>query len=214
LDGASFAAVCDDGQVRGELVESFLTLKNRHTGEILRMRRVRDAAGQVILRIDGSLPPGSPGPPPHVHFDLREEGTVKAGTLGARVGKEKIVVPAGGSAAFPAGVVHTWWNAGDSLLEFGGRAVPASDLDRYLQALFAVVNASESGRPSIFYIAHVLWRHRQTQAVATPPAAIQRIVFPLVLFVGHLLGKYRGDRWPGSPASCTGAPEVDAASAQ
>jgi hypothetical protein len=172
------------------------------------MRRMRDAEGQAILVIEGSLPPGASGPPPHVHFHQREEGTVKAGTLGARIGKETIRVPAGGTGIFPAGVVHAWWNAGDDLLELSGRAIPAGDLDRYLQALFAVLNASPGGRPSIFYIAHVSWRHRHTQSVVVPPRIIQRIFFPLILLVGHALGKYRGASWPGSPESCTGAPEV------
>ena len=191
-----------------ESVDKFLQLENRWTGEILRLRRVRDAAGQVVLTIDGSLPPGKNGPPLHVHLHQREEGTVKAGTLGARVADKTITVPAGGAAVFPAGVAHCWWNAGDDLLEASGRAIPAVDLDRYLQALFAVLNAGPSGRPSIFYLAHVLWRHRHTQAAAAPPRIIQRIVFPVVVLVGHVLGKYRGDAWPGSPASCTGAPEV------
>ena len=189
-------------------MDSFLQLENRRTGEILRMRRVRDSEGQTILAVEGSLPPRASGPPPHVHFHQREEIIVKAGSLGARVGKKKILVPAGGTAVFPAGVLHVWWNAGDDLLELSGRAIPAGDLDRYLQALFAVLNASPSGRPSIFYLAHVLWRHRRTQAVTLPPQIIQRIVFPIFLLVGRVLGKYRGDSWPGSPASCTGAPEV------
>ena len=189
-------------------MDNFLQLENRHTGEILRIRRTRDADGQIVLAIEGSLPPRSSGPPPHAHFHQREEGVVKAGTLGARLGKQTIRVSAGGTAVFPPGVVHSWWNAGDDLLELTGRAIPAADLDRYLQALFAVLNASSSGRPSIFYLAHVLWRHRHTQAVALPPRSIQRIVFPLILLVGRLLGKYRGDNWPGSPASCNGAPEV------
>ncbi len=172
------------------------------------MRRVRDAEGQTVLTIDGSLPPRMSGPPLHVHFHQREEGIVKAGSLGAQIGSKKIVVPAGGTGVFPAGVAHNWWNAGDDLLELSGRVIPAGDLDRYLQALFKVLNASPSGKPSIFYLAHVLWRHRHTQAVTSPPQVIQRIVFPLILFVGRVLGKYRGDNWPGSPASCTGAPEV------
>ncbi len=104
--------------------ENFLKLENLHTGEILRMRRVRDADGQTVLAIDGSLPPKSNGPPPHVHFNLREEGMVMAGSLGSRVGNETILVPAGGSAVFPPGVVHAWWNAGDVLLEFNVRAFP------------------------------------------------------------------------------------------
>jgi hypothetical protein len=98
------------------------------------------------------------------------------------------------------------------LLEIRGRAVPAADLDRSLQAVFEVLNASPSGRPSLFYLAHVLWRHRHTQAVLEPPLALQRIVFPLVLLVGRILGKYQGESWPGAPASCPGAPEVTATS--
>ena len=189
-------------------MNNFLQLENRHSREILRIRRVRDASGQIVLTIEGSMPSRMSGPPLHVHFLQREEIVVKAGSLGARVGDETITVAAGGTGVFPAGVVHTWWNAGDDLLELSGRAIPAGDLDRFLQALLAVLNASPSGRPSIFYIAHVLWRHRHTQLVQVPPPYIQRIVFPVVLFVGRILGKYSGDDWPGSPASCQGAPEV------
>jgi len=190
-------------------VNTFLRLENQHSGEILRIQRVRDGEGQAILVIEGSLPPKASGPPPHIHLNLQEEGMVKAGTLGARVGSQKVEIPAGGTAVFPAKVVHTWWNAGEDLLELSGRAIPAGDLDRYLQAIFAVVNASESGRPSLFYLAHVLWRHRHTQAIVTPPLAVQRILFPLILVIGRILGKYRGADWPGSPESCTGAPEVE-----
>jgi hypothetical protein len=192
-------------------VDDFLTLENRHTGEILRLRRERDAEGRVVLALDGSLPPRMDRPPPHVHFLQREEGTVRAGSLGIQVGSEKGVVPAGGTAAFPAGVVHTWWNAGNDTVEFSGRAIPAADLDRYLQAVFAVLNASASGRPSLFYMAHIALRHRHTQGFMTPPLAIQRIVFPLVVLVGYPLGKYRGGSWPGSPESCSGAPELGVA---
>ena len=188
-----------------------LTLHNRHTRETLRMRRERDVSGQVILIIEGSLPARSKGPPPHVHFQQREEGGVQAGTLGARIGKQTLVVQAGGSAAFPAAVVHSWWNAGETLLEFRGRVVPAVDLDQFLQALFAVLNAGATNRPSIFYLAHVLWRHRRTQGVVTPPRAVQRILFPVVLLIGHVLGKYKGQGWPGCPETCTGAPLSEAA---
>jgi hypothetical protein len=86
--------------------------------------------------------------------------------------------------------------------------IPAVDLDRYLQAVFAILNASSTGRPSVFYIAHALWRHRHTQASLVPPRFVQRILFPVVLLIGRILGKYRGESWPGSPESCTGAPEV------
>ena len=190
-------------------MDNCLRLENRHSGEILRVRRVRDAQGQIVLSFDGSLPPGKGGPPLHAHFLEHEEIVVKAGTLGAQIGIEKIIAPAGETAVIPAGFRHRWWNAGDDLLELGGKATPAVDLDRFLQAVFAVLNASSNGRPSIFHMAHVLSRHRGTQSLAVPPTAIQRIVFPAVLFIGRILGKYRGSNWPGSPESCPGAPLVE-----
>jgi quercetin dioxygenase-like cupin family protein len=190
-------------------VSEYTTIQNKHTGETLKMQRVREASGLVYLTLEGSLPSGAKGPPLHKHVAEVEEGTVAAGTLGATVNGKKVVIPAGGSAAFPNGVVHAWWNEGEDTLLFNGRATPVVDLDKFLQALFAVINSGPKGKPPpMFYLAHVLWRHRRTQVITVPPVPVQRIVFPAVLLVGHLLGKYRGQTWPGAPSSCPGAPEV------
>jgi quercetin dioxygenase-like cupin family protein len=189
-------------------MDNFLRLENRHSGEILLIRRVRNPQGQTVLFLDGTLPPGKSGPPLHIHLHEQEQGTVTAGTLGALVRTEKILVPTGGSVVLPAGVSHRWWNAGSDFLQFNGQAAPAVDLDRFLQAVFAVLNAS-NGRPPIYYLAHVLWRHRKTQLIMIPPPAIQRILFPVVVMIGRMLGKYRGSDWPGSPESCLGAPVVE-----
>ena len=188
------------------IMQRGLRLENRHTGEKLHIRRVRAKDGGEILLLDGSLPVGSKGPPMHIHLTQLEEGTIKSGTLGAEVGGKRIRLEAGEGGVFPAGVAHTWWNDGDTLLEFGGHVAPAADLDRFLQAVFAVVNAGPKDRPPLFYLAHVLWRHRETQFIVAPPRLVQSVMFPLVIAIGRLLGKYTGDNWPGSPASCPGAP--------
>jgi mannose-6-phosphate isomerase-like protein (cupin superfamily) len=186
-----------------------LRLENRHTGERLCLRRVREDE-QIVLEIEGELPPHREGPPLHVHIRQREEGTVVAGVLTGRVGDRAVVVRAGGSAVFPAGVPHRWWNEADQPLSFTGRAVPAGDFDQFLQRIFAVVNAGPATRPPLFYMAHVLYSHRRTQRLATIPMAVQRVLLPAVVFVGWLAGKYRSDAWPGAPASCPGASEVEA----
>jgi hypothetical protein len=56
-------------------MDNVLKVENRHTGEILRNRRVRDSEGQTILALDGSLPPRADGPPLHIHFHQREEAS-------------------------------------------------------------------------------------------------------------------------------------------
>ena len=178
-----------------------LRLENRHTGEALTLRRVRQG-DQVVLEVEGSLPPKTEGPPMHVHLMEREEGEVVSGVVSAIVGGKTIKGAAGEHAVFPAGVPHRWWNAEDQPLRLKGRIIPVIDLDRFLQAFFAVANAGQADHLPLFYAAHVAYRHRRTQRLATVPLAVQRIVFPVVVFVGWLLGKYRGDDCPAllSPA--------------
>ena len=184
-----------------------LVLHNRHTGERLELRRfVRD--GQSCLSIQGSLPPHRQGPPRHIHYAELEEGRVISGTLSAEVDGQVLQIPAGGSATFPVGAAHRWWNDGDEMLVAHGVVRPVVDLDVYLSAVFDVMNSGPANRPSLFYIAHAAWRHRRTQGVLFMPRALQTLVLPLVVFVGTLLGRYRGTDWPGAPSRCVAAPVV------
>jgi hypothetical protein len=48
--------------------------------------------------------------------------------------------------------------------------------------------------------------------MAAPPLPIQKVVYPVIVALGRMLGKYRGD-WPGSPESCQGAPLIDSPTA-
>lgn len=189
-----------------------LRLENRHTGEVLELLRRRHG-DEVILELRGTLPPHRDGPPLHIHYCEDEEGTVTAGTLSAEVGGRRVDATAGQSVSLPRGVPHRWWNEANEPLAFDGRARPVVDLDRYLQAVFDVMNAGPKDRPSVIYLAHVALRHRETQSVLIMPAPIQAVVFRLAFVLGRLLGRYRGNEWPGCPARCPGAPTVDGAEA-
>ena len=184
-----------------------LVLHNHHTGERLELRRIiRD--GKTCLSLHGSLPPHRQGPPRHIHFAELEEGRVVAGTLSAEVDGRILKVPAGGGATLPAGAAHRWWNDGDETLVAHGVVRPVVDLDVYLSAVFEVLNSGPADRPPLFHLAHVVWRHRRTQCVLFMPRALQTFVLPLMVFVGTVLGRYRGIEWPGSPARCVPAPLV------
>lgn len=184
-----------------------LVLENEHTGERLEISRFLDGA-EECFHLKGSLPPKSEGPPLHVHFEEDEVGTVRRGVLSALVGGSRLEVGAGETATLPRGVPHRWWNEGDETLEFDGVVRPAIDLDRYLQAVFEVINAGPPGRPPLLYLAHVALRHRRTQSVLLMPRPIQGLFFRLLVALGTVLGRYRGDEWPGSPERCGGAPSV------
>jgi mannose-6-phosphate isomerase-like protein (cupin superfamily) len=184
-----------------------LQLLNRHTGEVLALRRLR-RDGELILELRGTLPPHRDGPPMHIHYLEDEEGRITAGRLSAQVGGRRVDVGPGGAVRLPRGVPHCWWNESDELLEFEGSTHPVADLDRYLQAMFEVMNAGPPNRPPLFYLAHVALRHRRTQAALVMPLPVQAVLFRAVVAIGTILGRYRGTDWPGCPVRCTGAPYV------
>jgi quercetin dioxygenase-like cupin family protein len=183
-------------------------LENRHTGEVLELLRRRHA-GETFIELRGTLPPHQEGPPRHIHHREDEVGTVTAGTLSAEIGGRRIDAGPGQSVQLPRGVPHRWWNESDAPLAFEGHVRPAVDLDRYLQAVFEVMNAGPGNRPPLFYMAHVSLRHRRTQTALVMPRSLQAIVFRVAVALGTLLGRYRGTEWPGCPARCLGAPTAD-----
>ena len=184
--------------------EQALTILLESTGEKLTMWRSVDEDGVQQLQMLGCLPARQPGPPMHVHVEEDEATEVVSGVMSVSLDGQEFEVNKNESAVFPKGSVHRWWNDGTEDLEFRGVAKPVADLDDYLHALFDVINAGK-GRPSFFYLAHLMHRYRKTQIALNMPPWLQRFLFPAVVLVGQLLGKYRGNDWPGCPLRCQGA---------
>ena len=176
-------------------------LHNRHTGEDLHITR-RVENGRDVLYLEGSLPPHSEGPPMHVHLDQDESGEVISGQLSAMMDGKLLTRRAGERVFIPRGVRHRWWNSGDQVLVFHGKAEPAGDFDEYLACIFAILNASASGRPSLFHIAHLSLRY-PGQRLSPAPAWVDRIVFRIIVSIGTFAGAYPASGWPGAPkAAC------------
>ena len=75
--------------------------------------KIRDeyTAGAYSVH-DNTIPPGSPGPRPHLHRHHEETFYVLEGELAVRIGPRKIVAPAGSFVVVPRGVVHQPSNPG------------------------------------------------------------------------------------------------------
>ena len=182
-----------------------LVLENRHNGERLAIRRVK-RGDEVWLELEGVLPAHQQGPPLHIHAAEDEEGVVRSGTLSAVLNGRRLTAGTGERVSLPRGSTHRWWNDGNEPLVFEGYARPAVDLDRFLHAIFEVLNAGSAKRPPLFYMAHLLVRYRRTQTLVIMPRPIQAVLFRVITTVGTLVGRYRGDGWPGCPSRCVGAP--------
>jgi quercetin dioxygenase-like cupin family protein len=75
--------------------------------------KIRDeyTAGAYSVH-DNTIPPGSPGPRPHLHRHHEETFYVLEGQLTVRIGPRKIGAPAGSFVIVPRGVVHQPSNPG------------------------------------------------------------------------------------------------------
>lgn len=89
-------------------------------GEVL----INPIGGRMVVKIrdgdtadaysvhDNVIPPGSPGPRPHLHRNYEETFYVLEGELTVRIGPRRITAPAGSFVVVPRGVVHQPSNPG------------------------------------------------------------------------------------------------------
>jgi quercetin dioxygenase-like cupin family protein len=75
--------------------------------------KVRDEdTGGAYSVYDNTIPPGSPGPRPHLHLNHEETFYVLEGELTVRVGQRTMTAPAGSFVVVPRGVAHQPSNPG------------------------------------------------------------------------------------------------------
>ena len=85
------------------------------------------------------VPPKKMGPPPHVHSDLDEIMRVLEGTASVLIGEKVFEVSAGGWLVRPHGIVHTYWNSGDTTLKFLD-IYPNQNFDVFLEEFVKLLN--------------------------------------------------------------------------
>jgi mannose-6-phosphate isomerase-like protein (cupin superfamily) len=153
------------------------------------IRRVSEPGGD---RVEGEnlVSPGS-GPPMHVHYQQEEGFTVVQGRIGfQRPGQEPQFAGEGESVVFRAGEPHRFWNAGEKDLKCMAYIRPAHNAEYFLEAVFASQRNNGGRRPSLLDIAFLTRRYRTEFAMLEIPALVQRVVFPVLVAIGRLLGRY------------------------
>ena len=166
------------------------TIENGAGERITFLRRVPGIAGD---RLEGEniVKPGA-GPPMHVHHHQEEGFTVIEGRIGfQRPGEPPQFAGPGERVVFKAGEPHKFWNAGDGDLRCTGHVEPADNAEYFLTELFASQKRSGGGRPDPFDAAFLTRRYRGEFGMMEIPATVQRIVFPFLVALGALLGRYR-----------------------
>ncbi len=89
-------------------------LPNPIGGRMVVKVRDEDTASAYSVH-DNTIPPGAPGPRPHIHRNHEEAFYVLEGELTVHVGSRKVTAPAGSFVVVPRGVVHQPSNPGTQL---------------------------------------------------------------------------------------------------
>jgi quercetin dioxygenase-like cupin family protein len=153
-------------------------------------RRVQDSAGER-LEVENVVKPGS-GPPMHVHHHQEEALTVQQGRVGyQRLGEPPQFAEAGETVVFKPGESHKFWNPGDEDLRCTGYIQPPDNVEYFLTAMFESQRENGGSRPDPFEAAFLIRRFGSEFGMAEIPAVVQRLVFPVLVLAGQLLGKYR-----------------------
>ncbi len=166
------------------------TIDNGGGERITFVRREPGRRGERVIG-ENVASPGA-GPPMHVHHLQTESFTVKSGRMGYQRhgGPEQFAGP-GETVTFEPGDAHRFWNPGPDELVCTGYIEPADNIEFFLGALFASAKPSGGARPDPFDAAFLLWRYRSEFALVAIPSLVVRVVFPLQVALGRVLGKYR-----------------------
>lgn len=147
-------------------------------------------AGEIVLALHGI------GPPEHVHPVIEERFRVLSGTLTSIVRGEKGGIAAGEELIVPPRIPHRWFNETGDEVRIAFEIRPALPLDRFLESVFALVQAGKTNRkglPRALPLAPILARHRD---VVCPPLPVQRMLLGVLARVAKLLGYPDEYRYP------------------
>jgi quercetin dioxygenase-like cupin family protein len=166
------------------------TIDNGAGERLTFLRRVPGPTGER-LEVENVVKPGS-GPPMHVHHYQEEVLTVQQGRIGyQRPGEEPRYARPGETVVFKPGETHKFWSAGIEDLQCTGYVQPPDNIEYFLSAIYASQRERGSNRPGMLDAAFLTRRYRREFAMTEIPAPVQRLVFPVLVAIGRVLGTYK-----------------------
>lgn len=167
-------------------------IENPKTGERLKWHLTTADTDGALLRVELWVRPGGGVPSPHVHRRSEERFELIDGTMALRRGVERLELTRGQRATVPAGVEHSFWNAGDDELHFMVEVEPALRFEPLLETAFGVERDAHrnGGRGMDLLQLAVLMREFGAETHPTsPPYWLLRPVFATLAPIGRALGR-------------------------
>jgi len=192
------------------MIRTGTVIENPVTGERIVFRKTScDTGGQAVV-IETFVQPDGFVAAAHVHPSQEERFEVLKGSVGFRIGREKLVAGPGQRITVPAGTPHKFWNAGDTEAHFVCEVRPALQFESLLETMFALAadgKTNRKGMPNPLRLAVIANVHFDTVRLPFPPAIVQRIGLALGSPLGRALG-YEPVYVPAEPAAIAVASSI------
>ncbi len=145
------------------------------------LRTGQETNGQLV-ETDLFVQPGGKAPPKHFHPNQDESFRVIAGTLTTWIAGTESRLGAGEERTVPKGVMHTWWNSGQSEAHVRVEFRPALRGDLALEAIYGLFR-EQVKNPLQWAV--TFWEFRQEGGF---PSVILKFVVAGLAGIGRLLG--------------------------
>jgi mannose-6-phosphate isomerase-like protein (cupin superfamily) len=165
-------------------------LKINKNGETLTITRSATETNGQITEFEGTDEPGI-GPPMHVHFKQEEMVRVLKGKMRVKTLTKEFSLTEGQEYTFAPGEAHQFWNEGDQTLHYAGHVKPSNNYEYFIKHIYRSSNEASDDKPAAFDAAFLLTKYRSEMDMLVIPKPVKKIVFPVLLAIGRLTGKFK-----------------------
>lgn len=165
-------------------------LKIDKNGETLTITKSSAETGGQITEFEGTDEPGN-GPPMHVHFKQEERVKVEKGKMRVKTLTKEFSLTEGQEYTFEAGEAHQFWNESDQTLHYSGHVKPSNNYEYFISHIYKSSNEAKDDKPGAFDAAFLLTKYKSEMDMLVIPKPVKLIVFPILLGIGKLTGKFK-----------------------
>jgi quercetin dioxygenase-like cupin family protein len=173
------------------MIRTGQTIENPVTGERLRfLKTSRDTNGESVV-VEVTVQPHGFVAAAHVHPFQSEHFQILDGSVGFRLGREKVELSAGESVLVDAGTPHKFWNAGEEEARFVTVVRPALQFEQLIETMFNLAEdgkTNKKGMPNPLRLAVIAKEHFDDVRLPVVPASLQRAALALGAPLGRMLG--------------------------
>ena len=141
------------------------SIENPVTGERLVFHKTsRETGGQAVV-VETFVQPNGFVAAAHLHPSQEERFEIVQGSVGFKVGGEKLVAGPGRRITVPAGTPHKFWNAGDDVAQFVCEIRPALQFEQLIETMFSLAadgKTNRKGMPNPLRLAVIANAHFDT----------------------------------------------------